>query len=78
MGKGQQHTSKGAVAIFQNLGFSELLVILVVGLVVFGPQKLPELGRGLGQAIREFRKATRTITEEVARAATDEGERTQK
>ena len=37
-----------------NLGFSELLVILIVALLVVGPRRLPELGRALGEAIRAF------------------------
>jgi TatA/E family protein of Tat protein translocase len=41
-----------------QLGFSEMLVIFVVALLVFGPKKLPELGKSLGKGIREFRKAT--------------------
>jgi len=63
-------------AVF-NIGFGELLIILVAALVIFGPQKLPELGRSLGQGIREFRKATQTITEEVARASLEESEAAQ-
>jgi len=58
--------------VFGNLGFSEVLIILIVALVVFGPEKLPELGRSLGQAIREFRKATQSITTEVTRVASEE------
>jgi len=58
--------------VFNNLGFSEILVIFVVALIVFGPNKLPELGRSMGQAIREFRKATQSITEEVTKAATEQ------
>nr|WP_209464814.1 Sec-independent protein translocase protein TatB [Symbiobacterium terraclitae] len=58
--------------VFNNLGFSEVLIILVVALVIFGPNKLPQLGRSMGQAIREFKKATQSITEEVTRAATEE------
>jgi sec-independent protein translocase protein TatA len=45
---------------------------VVAALVVFGPSKLPELGRSLGQGIREFKKATQSITEEVTRAAMDD------
>ena len=40
-----------------NVGFSEMLVIGIVALVVFGPKKLPEIGRALGRGLREFRKA---------------------
>ncbi len=41
-----------------QLGFSEMLVIFIIALLVFGPKKLPELGKSLGKGIREFRKAT--------------------
>ncbi len=58
--------------MFGNLGFSEILIIMIVALVIFGPNKLPELGRSMGQAIREFKKATQSITTEVTRVASDE------
>lgn len=41
-----------------QLGFSEMLMIFVIALLVFGPKKLPELGKSLGKGIREFKKAT--------------------
>lgn len=41
-----------------DIGFQELLVIFLVALLVFGPEKLPELGRRLGRAMREFRRAS--------------------
>ena len=41
-----------------QLGFSEILVIFIIALLVFGPKKLPDLGKSLGKGIREFRKAT--------------------
>jgi len=41
-----------------DIGFQELILILVVALIVFGPRRLPELGRALGRAMREFRRAT--------------------
>ena len=40
-----------------GIGMQELLVILIVGLVLFGSKKLPEVGSGLGKAIRDFRRA---------------------
>ena len=55
-----------------NLGFSEILIIVIVALVIFGPNKLPEMGRSVGQAIREFKKATQSITNEVTKVATEE------
>jgi sec-independent protein translocase protein TatA len=39
-----------------GLGLQELLVILVIALVIFGPTKLPQIGSGLGKAIRDFKK----------------------
>jgi len=58
--------------VLGDIGFPELLLILVIALVIFGPSKLPELGKGLGRGIREFRKATREITDEVNEAIKDD------
>ena len=55
-----------------GIGPGELILILVVALIVFGPRRLPELGSSLGQAIREFRRATNDLTREV-REGVDEG-----
>ena len=44
-----------------QLGFSEMLVIFIVALLVFGPKKLPELGKSLGKGIRELKKATEEL-----------------
>lgn len=44
--------------MFGSLGLPELLVIFVVALIVFGPRRLPEIGRLLGKALGEFKKAT--------------------
>lgn len=41
-----------------NIGMSELILIFVVALLVFGPKRLPELGKSLGRAMHEFKKAT--------------------
>lgn len=48
-----------------NIGPAELLVILVIALLVFGPRKLPELGKSLGAGIREFRRGTAGLKEEL-------------
>ncbi len=40
-----------------NLGFPELVIIVVIALIVFGPGKMPEIGRSLGKGIAEFKKA---------------------
>jgi TatA/E family protein of Tat protein translocase len=47
--------------MFGSIGLPELLLILAVALLVFGPKKLPEVGRSLGKAIREFKKSTDEI-----------------
>jgi sec-independent protein translocase protein TatA len=47
-----------------DVGVPELVLILVVALVVFGPGKLPEIGAQLGKTIREFRRATQSVTDE--------------
>lgn len=44
------------VAFLQNIGLPEILLILVVLLLLFGGKKLPELARGLGRSVKEFRK----------------------
>lgn len=54
-----------------NVGFSEMLVIGIVALVVFGPKKLPEIGRALGRGLREFRKAASDVMEETGGETTD-------
>jgi len=54
--------------LFAILNTPEIILILVVCLILFGAKKLPELARGLGQGIREFKKATRETTEELYRA----------
>jgi len=48
-----------------NIGAPELLMILVVALIVFGPKKLPELGKSLGSGLREFRRSTQGLKEEL-------------
>jgi sec-independent protein translocase protein TatA len=56
------------LAIF-NLGGGEIILILAGALLLFGGKKLPELAKGLGQGIREFKKATKAVTDEVQNAA---------
>ena len=49
------------------MGPGEMMLVLVLALIVFGPGKLPEIARGMGRAVREFQKATSQITEELTR-----------
>ena len=48
-----------------GLGMQEFIIILVIALVVIGPKKLPDLARGLGRAMREFRRATDDIRDTI-------------
>ena len=48
-----------------NLGITEMAVIFIIALIVFGPRKLPELGRSLGSAMREFRRSINEIQREI-------------
>lgn len=54
-----------------GIGGTELILILVVVLVLFGAKKIPELAKGLGSGIKEFKKATREVTDEIQNAADD-------
>jgi len=51
--------------MFGNIGFPELLAILTIALLVFGPKKLPEIGRSIGKAMREFRRTSDEIKEKI-------------
>ncbi len=48
-------------------GGGEMLIVLLIVLLLFGPSQLPKMARGFGQAIREFKKAQREITDEIQR-----------
>jgi sec-independent protein translocase protein TatA len=48
-----------------SVGMPELIIILVIALMVFGPRKLPELGRAVGQTMNEFKKGLNNIRETV-------------
>jgi sec-independent protein translocase protein TatA len=52
--------------MFEKIGFSELAIILVVALLIFGPSKLPTLGKSIGESIREFKKSMKEISADVA------------
>ena len=53
-----------------SFGMTELLIILVIAVVIFGANRLPELGRGLGKGIRNFKDATRDAAEEPRKPTT--------
>src|SRR6476646_8945690 len=56
------------VASLTNLAGPDLLIILLIVLVLFGAKKLPELARGMGQAVKEFQKAKDEFTDELHKA----------
>ena len=58
--------------LFAMLGWPEIIGILVIVLVLFGAKKVPELMRGMGHGIKEFKKATREVQDEVQRAIEEE------
>ena len=55
--------------MFGSIGMPELIIIFVIALIIFGPRKLPELGRSLGKSIAEFKRASNelknTLDEEI-------------
>jgi len=53
------------------LEFKEIMIILVVAVVVFGPSKIPEIARGLGQAVRKMKEATEDIKQEIMNPVSD-------
>jgi sec-independent protein translocase protein TatA len=61
--------------MFAFLGWPEIIGILVIVLVLFGAKRVPELMKGLGSGIKEFKKASRDVQDEVQRAIDEEPER---
>lgn len=55
-----------------NIGFPELIVVLIVALLVFGPKRLPEVGKSLGKGMREFRRATTELKDQFDRSVDDD------
>ncbi|MEW6457130.1 MAG: Sec-independent protein translocase protein TatB [Acidobacteriota bacterium] len=51
--------------MFGNIGLPELILIFIIALLIFGPKKLPELGKTIGRALAEFRKTTSEIKNSI-------------
>ena len=60
--------------MFGKIGMWEIILICAVALIVFGPAKLPELGRSIGRGLREFRQAARDIGQSISLEDEKEGE----
>ncbi|MCM3693583.1 twin-arginine translocase TatA/TatE family subunit [Neobacillus niacini] len=52
--------------MLQNIGIPGLILVLVIALIIFGPSKLPELGRAVGSTLKEFKKSTRDLVSDDA------------
>lgn len=48
-----------------NIGFPGLILILVLALIIFGPKKLPEIGRAFGETLKEFKKSTKGLHDDI-------------
>jgi len=48
-----------------NIGVPGLILILLIALIIFGPAKLPQLGRAVGQTLKEFKNSTKDVVDEV-------------
>lgn len=57
------------ILLFFNIGPSELFLVVLVVIIFFGSKKIPELMRGLGKGMREFRNATSDIQEEITKSS---------
>ena len=64
--------------MFGSIGPGELILILAIALIIFGPGKLPDAGKALGQAINEFKKASTGIQNEIQKAVALEEKNDQK
>ncbi|MEK9198600.1 twin-arginine translocase TatA/TatE family subunit [Ureibacillus sp. FSL E2-3493] len=52
--------------MIQSIGVPGLIIILVIALILFGPSKLPQLGRAVGQTLKEFKASTKEVVDDVS------------
>ena len=64
------------LALLSNFGGPDLIIILLIVLVLFGAKKLPELARGMGQAVKEFQKAKDEFSDELHNAGKSDPRKT--
>ena len=58
--------------MFENIGFGELLIIIVVLIVFFGPKRIPDIAQSVGKGIREFKRAMKDVQDEVTKSVNEE------
>ncbi len=58
--------------MFENIGFGELLIIIIVLIVFFGPKRIPDIAQSIGKGIREFKRAMKDVQDEVSRSVNEE------
>ena len=58
--------------MFENIGFGELLIIIVVLIVFFGPKRIPDIAQSIGKGIREFKRAMKDVQDEVTKSVSEE------
>ena len=62
--------------MLQNIGISGLILIFMIALIVFGPSKLPEIGRAFGSTLREFKKSAKDlVTDDTVEEASNENKK---
>jgi sec-independent protein translocase protein TatA len=57
----KSYLKEDTIIMLQNIGIPGLILVLVIALIIFGPSKLPELGRAVGSTLKEFKKSTREL-----------------
>jgi sec-independent protein translocase protein TatA len=62
-------------ALIGPLGWSELLIILFIILIIFGPRKLPEVADAMGRSIQKFKKASREVQDEIQTSVDDDNKK---
>lgn len=58
--------------MFENIGWGELVLIIIVIIVFFGPKRIPDIAQSIGKGIREFRKAMKDVQDEVTKSVNEE------
>jgi len=58
--------------MFGSIGIQELILIFIIALLLFGPKKIPEIGKAIGKAIKEFKRASNEIKETIEKEVEEE------